>query len=67
MEETLQWKRNLKAVMDNPNYIEEKIGAIQKELQKNDPNTDYLREKVKLIEKWLDEIDLAKKRFGDVM
>jgi len=65
MPEILQWKKDLKAVMDNPDYIEEKIGAIQKELKKENPNTDYLREKVRSINHWLDEIDLAKKRSLD--
>jgi hypothetical protein len=58
----LQWKKDLKAVLDNPDYIEEKIEAIQKELTHENPNTNYLREKVASINKWLGEIDLARKR-----
>jgi hypothetical protein len=49
-------------MLDNPDYIEEKIEAIQKELTHENPNTNYLREKVTSINKWLGEIDLARKR-----
>lgn len=58
----LQWKANLKAVGDNPDYIEDKIASIQKELKKDRPFTPYLREKAEKILEWVDEIDLAERR-----
>lgn len=58
----LTWKAELKAVGDNPNYIEEQIKAIQLELKLNRPNTSYLASKVNNINVWLVEIDLAKDR-----
>ena len=42
--------------------FELQIGAIQKELKKNRPDTKYLHSKVRNIEEWLGEIDLAEKR-----
>ena len=60
----LAWKASLKAVGDNPDYIEEKISAIQKALNKNDPDTGYIREKVDSIRKWLYEIDQFHQRSG---
>lgn len=62
MSKMLQWKKNLKAVGDNPNYIEDKIASIQKELKKDRPWTPYLREKAEKILEWIDEIELAEKR-----
>lgn len=58
----LQWKKNLKRVGDNANYIELNIYAITKELKKNNPDTKYLRSKVNSINEWLGEIDLARER-----
>ena len=56
------WKQNLIAVMDNPDYIEENIYAITKELKKDIVDTKYLHSKVKNIDDWLQEIDLANER-----
>jgi len=53
----LYWKKKLKEVADNPNYIEQNIKAIQKELKKQHPDTAYMRQKVRNIELWLGEID----------
>jgi hypothetical protein len=58
----LKWKKNLKAVGDNANWIEQNMVAIAKELKKSQPDTGYLRSKVKNIGEWLDEIDLANRR-----
>lgn len=58
----LAWKQNLQAIMDNPDYIELQISAIEQELESNRPDTKYLRSKVRNIEEWLGEIDLAEKR-----
>ena len=57
-----QWKKNLKAVGDNAQYIEQNMVAIANELKKNDPDTKYLHSKVRNIGDWLHEIDLAKER-----
>jgi hypothetical protein len=48
--------------MDNPNYIEEQMVAINKELKEENPDTSYLREKIEKMERWTHEIDLAEKR-----
>lgn len=58
----LAWKQNLKAVADNPDYIELQISAIEEELKSNRPDTKYLRSRVRNIEEWLGEIDLAERR-----
>jgi hypothetical protein len=58
----LIWKRQLKNIHDNPNYIEENIKAIQHELKNNQPSTAYLRQKVNNIELWISEIELAAQR-----
>lgn len=58
----LAWKQNLQAIMDNPDYIELQISAIEQELESNRPDTKYLRSKVRCIEEWLGEIDLAERR-----
>ncbi|RLG27216.1 hypothetical protein DRN76_00005 [Methanosarcinales archaeon] len=55
----LEWKKNLIAVADNPDYIEEQWVAIKKELGRERPETSYLRQKMKLMLEWTDEIDLA--------
>jgi mRNA-degrading endonuclease YafQ of YafQ-DinJ toxin-antitoxin module len=52
-----KWKKDLKAVADNPNFIEENIKAIKKELKHNYPQPRYLREKVRNINTWIDEIE----------
>jgi hypothetical protein len=61
-EKKLAWKRELSAVMDNPDWIEEKMDAIKMELKKEHPDTRYLREKIKSMETWTHEIDLAHER-----
>lgn len=53
----LAWKKSLKAVADNPDYIEWNIEAIQKELELQNPDTAYLRQKAKNILLWIDEIN----------
>jgi len=58
----LAWKKNLTAIMDNPNFIELQIEAIETELKSNRPDTRYLRSKVRNIGEWLGEIDLAERR-----
>jgi len=55
--ESRAWKKSLRKVHDNPDYIELQVKAIMKELRKNNPDTNYLREKTKHIDDWLDEID----------
>jgi len=57
-ERLLAWKQSLKKVMDNPDYIEWNIVAINKELRKDDPDVGYLKSKVSNINKWLDEIEM---------
>lgn len=63
----LAWKKELSNVMDNPNWIEEKMDAIKLELKKEHPDTRYLREKIKSIEQWTHEIDLAHHRARERM
>jgi len=58
----LTWKQELQAVMDNPDYIEENIKAVQEELKHERPNTEYLRSKIRNMELWTHEIDLAADR-----
>jgi hypothetical protein len=52
-----KWKKDLRAVADNPNFIEENIKAIKKELKHNYPQPSYLREKTRNINTWIDEIE----------
>lgn len=56
-ERLLAWKASLKKVGDNADYIEWNMAAIQKELNKNDPDTAYMRSKIKNIIGWFSEID----------
>lgn len=58
----LEWKKQLSAIADNPDYIEQNIKAIQIELQHQHPDTKYLASKVRNIKTWLGEIDLARER-----
>lgn len=58
----LAWKRELKDVMDNPDYIEEKMKAMKAMLKRQHPDTAYLREKIAQMNEWTHEIDLAHKR-----
>jgi hypothetical protein len=60
----LAWKASLKKVGDNPDYIEQNMSAIMKELHKNDPDTSYIKSKVGLISEWLGEIDKFHARSG---
>lgn len=62
MKKKLAWKRELSDVMDNPDYIEEKVKAMLSELKREHPNTAYLREKLMQMNEWTHEIDLAHKR-----
>lgn len=61
-----KWKRNLKVIGSNPDYIELNIKAIQKELKKEQPDTSYLSSKISNIKLWLSEIDLANQRASNV-
>jgi len=56
-ERLVAWKQSLKAVHDNPHYIEWNINAMEKELQKDNPDVGYLRQKVQNISEWIDEIE----------
>ena len=51
------WKKSLREVADNPNWIFENLDAIKKELNYDNPNISYLREKHRHIGEWIDEIE----------
>jgi len=54
----LAWKKSLREVADNPDWIFVNLSALRKELIENDnPSIAYLREKHKLIGDWIDEIE----------
>jgi hypothetical protein len=57
MKKMLKWKMILKSKMDNPDFIEWNIEAIQKELKQNYPDPAYLRQKTRNINEWIDEIE----------
>lgn len=61
----LIWKQNLKDVMDNPDYIEEQMGHINKELSRDSPDTISMRKSTRRMNEWFDEIDLANERARD--
>lgn len=58
----LAWKKELSDVMDNPDWIEEKMRDIKEILESEHPDTNRLREKIKSMEQWTHEIDLAHDR-----
>ena len=54
----LAWKKSLREVADNPDWIFTNLDAIEKELQtKNHPDLNYLRSKVSNVNDWFDEIE----------
>jgi len=58
------WKKSLRAVADNPDWIFENMNAIEKELKYDNPNISYLREKHAHIGEWIDEIEKFHSRKG---
>jgi len=50
------WKKSLKEVADNPDYIFEEMDALKKELKYDNPDPSYMKEKVRHIDQWVDEI-----------
>jgi hypothetical protein len=57
MAKELEWKRSLRSVADNPDYIFEEMKGMSKELHHNNPSIEYLREKHRHIGQWIDEIE----------
>jgi len=58
----LAWKKELKAVMDNPDYIEWQMRDIKENLKRQHPDTHLLRESIRHMNEWTHEIDLAHNR-----
>lgn len=51
------WKTSLRNVADNPDFIIWEMEALEKELQKDNPDPRYLREKHRHIGDWIEEIE----------
>ena len=51
------WKKSLRDVADNPDWIFEQMDAIKKELEKDNPSIDYLKAKHKEVGVWIGEIE----------
>jgi hypothetical protein len=58
MEKELAWRKSLREVADNPDFIFIEMEGLKKELEtKDDPDISYLKEKHRHIGQWIDEIE----------